>query len=135
MASPNSHSYNAIFEAWLSKRGLDRIEKLVAWEAWQAALFYGPVDEGMKALAKDSIRWMALCERVDSMDIATVVMGAQTSKARREGFETLTDKYLPDACRATSELDRPFDCHYIGDWEKCDKEMCRREKTCRRRTT
>lgn len=31
-------------------------------------------------------------------------------------------------------LDKPFDCLYDGDWQKCDKEMCGREKLCRRRT-
>lgn len=28
-----------------------------------------------------------------------------------------------------------FDCHYDGDWTKCDKEMCAREQVCRRRTS
>ena len=27
-----------------------------------------------------------------------------------------------------------FDCHYNGDWTKCDKEMCHRESICRRRS-
>ena len=27
-----------------------------------------------------------------------------------------------------------FDCRYDGDWKRCDKEMCRREGLCRRRS-
>lgn len=32
-------------------------------------------------------------------------------------------------------MNQQFDCHYDGDWQKCDKEMCHREKQCRRRTS
>lgn len=29
---------------------------------------------------------------------------------------------------------RPFDCHYDGIWPNCDKDTCKREKQCARRT-
>lgn len=35
---------------------------------------------------------------------------------------------------AVDQARQQFDCHYAGLWAACDKEMCRREKVCRRRS-
>jgi hypothetical protein len=34
----------------------------------------------------------------------------------------------------TLEVAWRLDCHFDGDWNRCDKEMCKREQLCRRRS-
>ena len=66
----------------------------------EAAVSEKQPTEGEKAIAVDSLRWMALWMNVDSHDIAAVVMGSQTASSRRRGFERLTDPYLPEELRS-----------------------------------
>lgn len=108
VAAPLRENSPMTFDEWFDAHGYKYPQcdyasddhREVAKAAWDAALSgLRPeaieTDAGIKALAIDSIRWMALCDRVNSMDIATVIMGSQTSKSRREGLERLTEPYLP----------------------------------------